>query len=40
MYWASPEYFANLKELAESDTVTRAPQNTLTPDTIVDFGDN
>lgn len=37
-YWASPEYVANLKELAERDRITRTPQNTLTPGTIVDFG--
>lgn len=37
MYWSSPDYVNNLKEIANQDTVTRTPTNTLQPGTIVDF---
>lgn len=37
MYWSSPDYVKNLKEIADKDSVTRTPTNTLRPGTKVDF---
>jgi hypothetical protein len=37
MYWASPDYVNDLKDLAERDIVTRETTNSLTPGAIIDF---
>ena len=37
MYWASPEYVNELKNLADRDIVTRQPTNTLTPGAKINF---
>ena len=37
MYWASPEYVKELKDLAEKNVVTRQPTNTLAPGVIYNF---
>ena len=37
MYWASPDYVKNLKDLAERDIVTRETTNALTPGAKIDF---
>lgn len=37
IYWASPDYVNNLKDLAERNIVKREPTNVLRPGTKIDF---
>lgn len=37
LYWSSPDFVNNLKDIANRDIVTRTPTNTLQPGTKIDF---